>query len=72
MVGCFIFGVVQKGMRFFLSKLGYLRVCLEWNVNARPCFVLNVYVKCLFEEKLVMWDFLFEHVRGFRGMFGVL
>lgn len=42
---------------FSFSRLGYLRVCLEWHVNARPCFVLNVYVKCPFEEKLVMWHF---------------
>lgn len=51
-------GCGTKGKAVFsFSRLGYLRVCLEWNVNACPCFVLNVYVKCPFEEKSVMWDF---------------
>ncbi|GAU38725.1 hypothetical protein TSUD_396540 [Trifolium subterraneum] len=46
---------------------GFVGVCLEWGVARSRCFVVNVYSKCSFAEKRILWSNLVNHRRNLLG-----
>jgi hypothetical protein len=51
--GCIIFlwNKVNSRLNFTFVGEGFVRECLDWGVQRRRCYVINVYVKCNLEAK---------------------
>jgi len=41
---------------YTFTSEGFVGACLEWGVNKHKCIVINVYSKCDFAAKKILWD----------------
>ena len=48
----------NSSLLFSFTGEGFMRVCLEWGVHKKRCFVVNVYFKCNLLPKKRLWDSL--------------
>ncbi|MCH79506.1 LINE-1 reverse transcriptase like [Trifolium medium] len=56
---------VNSSLLFTFIGDGFVGVCLEWGVNKKCCFVVNVYAKCEMAAKRRLWEDLSMSKRGF-------
>ncbi|MCH84952.1 LINE-1 reverse transcriptase like, partial [Trifolium medium] len=52
---------------FSFTGDGYVGVCLEWGVQKKRCFLVNVYSKCELSNKRRLWESILMSKGGFGG-----
>ncbi|KAK2436747.1 hypothetical protein QL285_021719 [Trifolium repens] len=58
---------VNSSLIFTFIGEGFVGVCLEWGMEKKICFVLNVYAKCDLIAKRCLWENIVMSKEGFGG-----